>query len=415
MTGDVLRTLTDHGNPFIARVAKELGGIVLSGGRGATLQTSRGELVDFASGGFGHGEPRVLARIVEQMKRMPLSSRVFFSRPLAELVEQLAALAPRPLAVSFVSNARAEALEGALKLVRGYHRKRTKIVAMEHGFHGATMGALAVSGIDRLRAPFRSWPLDVVFVPHGDATAARRAIDDTVAAVLVEPISVGVGVRVPSPSYLPALRALCSDSGALMVVDEGVTGLGRTGAMWGVDHDSVAPDIVVVSGGVLGGGVLPVAAYISRREVNDRVYAKRDPLLHANTTGGNPTACVASLAALSVLKEDDLVSRAASHGARIRARLEGLRSDRILEVAGRGLVMGARVADAAIAQAVQKSAIQRGVVVGIHGLAGGEAWIGIRPPLSLSNAELERGLDALAEAFGSASSERVASTPAEAE
>jgi len=186
--------------------------------------------------------------------------------------------------------------------------------------------------------------------------------------------------------------------------------------LWGADHDRVSPDILVVAG-ALGGGVLPVAAYVSRREVNDRVYAKRDPLLHANTTGGNPTACVAALATIDAIEQEGLCARAAVHGARAVDRLESLRSvhpGAILRVVGRGLLVGAQVRSAALARSIQRAALSRGVLVRVDGLAAGEAWIGIRPPLLTAAAELETGLDALEAAFVTAQAQPHDTTAAEA-
>jgi putrescine aminotransferase len=389
---ELLAAYSEHGNPYIARAIEATGAIVVTSARSATLSTSAGEVVDLASGGFGYGHPLVLERVAAQIEKMPLSSRVFFSRPLAELVRRLAEVTPDGLEVSFVSNAGAEALEGALKLVKGFHRKRQRVIAMKGAFHGGTTSALAVSGIDALRGRVQS-PLDVSFVPYGDADAACVAIDERTSAVVVEPVSVGVGVRVPPPGYLRKIRQRCTETGALLVVDEVTTGLGRTGTLWGVDHDRISPDIMVVAG-ALGAGVLPVAAYVARKSINDRVYDKRDPLLHANTTGGNPTACVAALTALELIETEGLAARAAAHGARVVAALEAARPN-VLEVVGKGLLAAARVRDAAAARAIQREALSRGVLVRADGIAGGEAWIGVRPPLIATTAEVERGLAAL--------------------
>lgn len=412
----VLDGYRDKASPAQARGLEALGGEPVVAARGATLRTSSGaELVDMVSGGFGYGHPDVVRRVREQICRMPLSSRVLFSRPLAAIIDKLAELTPGDLQVSFLGASGSEAVEGALKLVKGFHRGRTKLVAATNSYHGATIGALSICGQPPLRRPCRP-PLATSFVPFGDITALQREIDEQTAALVLEPVQTRAGIQVPDVGYLRAARARCTEVGALLVIDEITTGLGHTGWLFAVDRAGVAPDVMTLAG-ALGGGVLPVGAYVATRQVNDRVYDKKDPLLHANTTGGNPAACTAALAALEVATQQGLPARARALGAKLLARLEQWRSDHaeaIVETSGIGLLASVRVAGVALAQAVQREARARGALVAVDGLSGacaGQPWLTLRPPLLISEAELSRGLDAVDEALRVAGEDRSTSAP----
>lgn len=399
---EIRRAHIEHGNPFEAELLDALGAGVAVSADGATVRLEDGrERIDLASGGLQYGHPLVTERVLEQLERMPLSARVFFSRPLARLVSRIAELAPGELGVSFFGNSGTEAIEGALKLALGYHPKRRRVVAMSGGFHGSTTGALSVSGVQALRGAVREHPVQATFVPFGDVEAATKAIDFETVAVIFEPIQAGSGVRVPPAGFLRALRERCTATGALLISDEVTTGLGRTGKWWGVDHDDVKPDIMTIAG-ALGGGVLPIGAYVTTRAINSKVYDKRDPLLHANTTGGNPSACTAALACLEVLAAENMPARALEMGAIIDhfskewARRYG---EEIRQVQSKGLLAGIQLARVAAGREIQKAALARGVSVRVDGLTHDEAWIGLRPPLLISKVELELGLERLGSAL----------------
>jgi putrescine aminotransferase len=405
------------GNPFAARALARLGAGVAVGAKGATIRLSDGrEVVDLASGGFGYGHPRVLEVVADQVRRMPLSSRMFYSIPLARLARRLAHLLPGGLEVCFFGNSGTEAVEGALKLVKGYHRDRRRIVAATGAYHGASTGALAVSGIEPFRSRFSvagRQSLEVELIPFGDSEALH-AVDEETAAVILEPVQAGQGVCVPPRGYLNAARARCSAVGALLVIDEITTGLGRTGRLWGVDHDGATPDVVVLAG-ALGGGALPIGCYVATKEINDRVYDKQDPLLHANTTGGNPSACVAALAALDVVEQENLPSRAAKGGrviehfiARIRSRFGHV----VTGGSARGLLASMSVSSADSALAVQREAMSRGALVRVDGLSGGVPSIGLRPPLIIDELELTRGLEVLESALHALAPQHTLPAPA---
>lgn len=370
--------------------------------RGATVKTANGgDFVDFASGGFGYGHPYVIEQVSAQIRRMPLSSRMFFSRPLATLATRIASLTPGALEVSFFGASGSEAMEGALKLARGVHPKHRRVVVARGAFHGGTMGALSACGIDALRNPLGELPLRAVVVPYGDAAALSSAVDDETLAIVLEPVLTSSGVLVPPPGYFALARARATATGALFIVDEVTTGMGQTGHLFATSAHGVTPDILVL-GGALGGGVLPIGAYVTTRELNGRVYDKVDPLLHANTTGGNPSACVAALAGLEVIEREGLATRALESGARIRevfGELARAHSSSIARVESCGLFAAMRLRDAATLHALQRRAFERGVLTRATGLLQGEAWLAFRPPLTHNSSELERGLDALTRAM----------------
>jgi putrescine aminotransferase len=359
---------------------------------GATVGTSDGgELVDLASGGFGYCDARIVEAVASQMRALPLSSRHFLSAPLAAFVECIAAVAPGDLSVVYPCNSGTEAVEGALKLARGYRRGRPSVVAVGGAYHGATLGALA------LRHRTADPPVTVVCVEGGDLAAAERAVDERTAAVVVEPVVSAPEVRVFAPGYLAGLRRVCDRAGALLVADEVTTGLGRTGVRFAVERDSVVPDVLVL-GGALGGGVLPIAAYVTTRRINDRVYGRRDPVLHSSTTGGNPSACVAALAMLRVLDEDGLEGHCRVEGRRLLAGLGDLarrHGNRVSLGGACGLLASLRLASHGFAQRVQRAALAHGVLVRVDRLPSGAGSLVLTPPLVVSRAELDRGLAAL--------------------
>lgn len=395
-----------HWPPAVARGIEALALEPAVAAKNATVTLANGrDVVDLASGGFGYSHPKVLARIKEQIKKMPLSSRMFFSVPLALVLERLAKVTPGNLAVSFFGNAGAEAVEGALKMVRGYHRDRWRFVAAVNGYHGGTTGALSVSGVDQLRNAVspRRQPLETTFVPYGDIAAMQRAVDERTAAIILEPVQAGFGVVVPPAGYLKAVREQCDKTGALFVLDEVVTCLGVTGAMFGANHDGVAPDIMTLAG-ALGGGCIAMGGYIATEKVNSKVYDKVDPLLHANTTGGNPTACTAAVAAMDVIEEEGLVARAAAGGRTLEKELGALASKHAEIVSGsaaRGFLGSLYFRDRDVATNVHRAAAAAGVLVRLDGLVTNKPVLTLRAPLITSDAELERGLSALSSALDS--------------
>lgn len=392
-SAETIAAFDEHALPSRGGAGPQRAAGVAASAGGATVRTTDGrELIDLASGGFGYAHPRVLERVRRQMRELPLSSRHFLSPALAELVERLAALTPGRLEVTYPCNSSSEAVEGALKLARGYSPGRMHIVATTRAYHGSMLGAGAVSDTEMRLAGMADPPVVVTRVPYDDLAAAEDAVDERTAAVIVQPVATGSGAWVPRRGYLTGLRALATRMGALLIVDEVTTGLGRTGARFAIEHEGVLPDVLVL-GDALGGGVLPVGAYVTTTAVNDRIYRRRDPVLHASTTGGNPTACAAALAVLDTVLEERLELACAEHGARLQAAISGWcreRPELLRQASGRGLLISVRVPDETVARAIQREALDAGTL-----LRAGRGWIELRPPMTITPSELERGMAAI--------------------
>jgi putrescine aminotransferase len=326
---------------------------------------------------------------------MPLSSRVLFDKPVADLAAELAAMLPGNVSKFFFCHSGAEAVEGALKLAR-LHTKRTGIVAAEGGFHGKTFGALSASGRDIYKVPFAPLLPDVSHVPYGDAGALAAAVGTGTAAVILEPIQGEAGVIIPPAGYLSAARDICNGAGALLIADEVQTGFGRTGVMFACQRDGVTPDIITLAK-ALGGGVMPIGAFCGTPEIWTAL--ETNPLIHSSTLGGNPLACAAGLAAVREIRRLDLPARAAALGDRALSRLRGLQqthSDIISEVRGRGLLIGIQFTDPDIAGLVIAGLAQRRVIAAYT--LNNPYVIRIEPALTIPEDQLDRGLDALSEA-----------------
>ena len=367
---------------------------------GSKLWDSEGKeyldlLAGFGTLALGHRPPAVVEAVKRQLDLMPLSSRVLFSQPAADLAAELAAILPGDIEKVFFCHSGAEAVEGALKLAR-LHTGRPGIVAAEGGFHGKTLGALSVSGREVYRTPFAPLLPEVKQVPFGDAQALAVAVDQGTAAVILEPIQGEGGVIIPCDGYLPAAREICDRSGTLLILDEVQTGLGRTGAMFACEQVGVAPDIICLAK-ALGGGVMPLGAFASRPEI--WAALEENPLLHSSTLGGNPLACAAGLAALREIQRQELPARAARLGEHAMARLHEIKdahADIIADARGRGLLIGLQFTDPDIAGLVIAGLAQRRVIAA-YTLNNPEV-IRIEPALTIAEEDLDRGLDALGEA-----------------
>jgi acetylornithine/N-succinyldiaminopimelate aminotransferase len=376
-------------------------GIEVTRAAGATVWDRSGRAyLDLLAGmgvaNVGHTHPEVVAAVRAQAERHlhVMVYGEFVQEAQVRLAARLAGLLAPSLAVVYFTSSGAEAIEGALKTARK-HTRRTRLVAFEGGFHGDTLGALSIGGNPIYRDPFAPLLPDVTFLPFDDESALT-AIDERTAAVVVEPIQAEAGVRIPRPGFLPALRRRCNHTGALLVLDEVVTGFGRTGRLFAHQHWGVVPDLLVLAK-ALGGG-LPLGAFVGRAEVM-ATLSHDPPLGHVTTFGGHPLACAAGLAALEVLLRDDLAARATTLGTALRTRLAacigrgGLRA-----VRGLGLLLGLEFDDAAACARFAKNALARGVI--LNWTLHRDTVVRLAPPLVLSEAEAEQALAVIAAALG---------------
>ena len=391
-------------NPPLARVMKLSGSPVEVRASGTTVWDHTGKAyLDFAGGygvfTLGHSHPRVVAAVKAQLELMSLSGKTMFDPLVGRLARALAEIAPGDLEVSFFCNSGTEAVEGALKLARAATR-RTKFVATHGAFHGKTFGALSVSGRAAFQTPYAPLVPDVVHVPYGDS-GALAAVLEGAAAFIVEPVQGEGGVNVPPAGYLTRARELCDAAGTLLLADEVQTGLGRCGALFACDFERVVPDEMILAKG-LSGGVVPIGAYVVRPSVWQAAYGQA-PLLHTSTFGGNPLACVAALAALEVLRDEALVENSRARGEQLLAGARRIASEYpsvIREVRGLGLLVGVELTHEGYGGTIIPEMLKAGVTA---------AWtlnmqrvIRLEPPLIVTAAEVERGLEALRAGVGAA-------------
>ncbi|SNT66187.1 acetylornithine aminotransferase [Asanoa hainanensis] len=310
--------------------------LALVRGNGAVLTDEAGKsYVDMLGGiavnALGHAHPAVVEAVSRQIGTLGHVSNLYVAEPPVALAELLLALAGRPGRV-FFSNSGAEANEAAFKLSR--LTGRTHVVATVGGFHGRTMGALALTGQPAKVDPFRPLPGEVTHVPYGDVAALAGAVTAETAMVILEPIQGENGVVVPPPGYLAAARELTTKHGALLVLDEIQTGIGRTGHWFAHQADGVEPDVITLAKG-LGGG-LPIGACVAFGAAGDLLA----PGLHGTTFGGNPVSCAAALAVIGTIANEGLLDSVKRVGERLRRGIEALDHPLVGEVRGAGLLLG---------------------------------------------------------------------------
>ncbi|GGT19009.1 acetylornithine transaminase [Streptomyces chromofuscus] len=356
-------------------------------GEGARLWDADGnEYADFVGGiavnALGHAHPAVVEAVSKQIASLGHVSNLFVAEPPVALAERLLQLFGRDGKVYFC-NSGAEANEGAFKI--GRLTGRTHMVATEGGFHGRTMGALALTGQPAKQEPFLPLPGDVTHVPYGDAQALAAAVTEETALVVIEPVQGENGVVVPPAGYLKAARAITAATGSLLVLDEVQTGIGRTGHWFEYQaHEGVLPDVVTLAKG-LGGG-LPLGATVAF----GRAAELLKPGQHGTTFGGNPVACAAGLAVLDTIANEGLLENVKRQGERLRDGIESLNHGLIDHVRGAGLLLGIVLTEP-LAPQVQQAAQDAGFLVN----APAPDVVRLMPPLNLGDDEVEALLRAL--------------------
>lgn len=373
--------------------------LVLSRGSGVWLWDSEGRrYMDFMSAysaiSLGHGHPRILQALQDQAARLAVVSRAFYSDNLGPFLEALCTVSGFDAALPM--NTGAEAVETAIKAARrwGYDRKgiaadKAEIIVAAGNFHGRTTTIIGFSSEPEYRRGFGPFTPGFVTVPFGDAAAVEQAITPHTCAILVEPIQGEGGIILPPDGYLRALRRICDEHDVLLILDEIQSGLCRTGAWFAFEHEGIRPDGMTL-GKALGGGVLPVSAFVARREVMD-VF---DPGSHGSTFGGNLLAAAVGRETLRIMAEEDLAAHSAELGRHLMASLRTMKSPLILDIRGRGLWVGLELDPGRITGRAFVDLLKgRGILTReTH-----ESVIRLAPPLVITRAELDWALERLDE------------------
>ncbi|WP_433226959.1 acetylornithine transaminase [Microtetraspora malaysiensis] len=334
---------------------------------------------------LGHGHPALVEAVSRQVATLAHTSNLFLHEPEVLLAERLGGLLGAPARV-FLANSGTEANEAALKLAIKYGKAngRSYFVAAEMGFHGRTLGALSLTGKPAIRDQFGPFPIDVRFVPYGDADALKSAVTDDCAAVFLEPTQGEAGVVPPPEGYLRAAREICSATGALLVADEIQSAIGRTGHWFAHQADGVLPDVLTLAKG-LGGG-MPIGACVGIGPAGT-IFEKGD---HGSTFGGNPVSCAAALAVLDTIEREDLLAHVQAVARELRDGIEAIGHPLLKGVRGRGLWL-ALVLTADRSARVQEAAQEAGFLVN----ALQPDAVRLAPPLVVTSSEVRSFVDAL--------------------
>jgi ornithine--oxo-acid transaminase len=371
--------------------------VVISHAEGAWVTDVEGHryldlLAAYSALNFGHRHPRLIAAAQRQLERVTLVSRAFDHDQFGPFCAELAAMAGMEMVLPM--NTGAEAVETAIKTARkwGYEVKgvpadQAVIVAFEGNFHGRTTTIVSFSTDPDARASYGPYTPGFRIVPYGDAAALAAAMDSRVVGVLIEPIQGEAGVVVPPPGYLGAVRELCTAHGALMIADEIQSGLGRTGTTFACEHENVVPDMYLL-GKALGGGIVPVSAVVSSREV----LGVFRPGQHGSTFGGSPLACAVGREVIAMLATGEFQERSAKLGAHLHGRLSALPRGAVRQVRGRGLWAGVEFAALGGREACERLAARGVLAKDTHGTT-----IRLAPPLTITEEDLDWALDRLAE------------------
>jgi len=373
-------------------------GVVLSRGEGVWVWDTEGNryldcLSAYSAVSQGHCHPKILAAMVEQARRLTLTSRAFHNDQLALFYEEIAALTGSHKVLPM--NSGAEAVESAIKSVRkwGYEVKgvpdgQAEIIVCANNFHGRTLAIVGFSTDPETRAHFGPFAPGFKIIPFGDAAALEQAITPNTVAFLVEPIQGEAGVIIPPAGYFTKVRQLCTANNVMLVLDEIQTGLGRTGKLLAEQHEGIEADVTLL-GKALSGGFYPVSAVLS----NNDVLGTLRPGQHGSTFGGNPLACAVARAALRVLVEEGMVENAAKQGARFLEGLKDIRANTIREVRGRGLMLAVELhPEAGRARRYCEALQSKGILAkDTH-----EQTIRIAPPLVITSDQVDWALERLA-------------------
>ena len=369
--------------------------VVIDRGEGAWLwDTDGNRFLDMMSAysavSHGHGHPRLVRALKEQAEKLAIVSRAFHAEPLGPFLEKLCAMTGLDKALPM--NTGAEAVETGIKAarrwgyrVKGIAKDQAEIIVANGNFHGRTTTIVGFSSDEEYKQDFGPFAGGFKLVDFGDIEAIRNAITPNTAAVLIEPIQGEAGIVMPPQGFLKELRALCTEQNVLLILDEIQSGLGRTGALFAHNHENIKPDALLL-GKALGGGMMPVSAFVSSAEVMNMF----NPGSHGSTFGGNPLAAAVGLEALKVLEEENLTERSRVLGDKLKRDLRAMNSPLMTEVRGAGLWVGVEIdPQYCSARLVCERLMDRGVL----SKETHETVVRFAPPLVISEEDLDWAID----------------------
>ena len=385
--------------------------VVLSRGNGVFVWDENGKkyldmMSAYSAVSHGHANPRLVEVVKRQVEKLTIVSRAFYTDQLGEFLKLACELTGQDMALPM--NTGAEAVETAIKAarkwgyeVKGIEKDKAEIIACTGNFHGRTTMIIAMSDEPQYQFGFGPFPAGFKLVQFGDAEALEKQITPQTAAFLVEPIQGEGGIVIPPEGYLKTCQDICRKHNVLLIADEIQTGLGRTGSMLACDHENVVPDGLIL-GKALGGGILPVSMFLSKREVME-VFTPGD---HGSTFGGNPLASAVGLEALKILVEEKLPERSKETGDYLVGQLHGLNSPLISDIRGRGLFVGIEI-DPALCSAreICEALMHRGLL----SKETHETVVRLAPPLVINREEIDWAVEQISEVLDEMDRIRLAS------
>jgi putrescine aminotransferase len=401
-TAAVNRLYRQHISRSTARLLKLMGTGVEDRAEGSYIYARDGRRY-LDCGGFGvfllgHRHPAVVAAVERELATGPLPSRLFHNQTLAEGAAALASKAPDGLEYVYFTTTGSETVDAAVKLGRATGRPR--LVAMHGGFHGKTMGAVSIAGNPIFREPFEPVLPDVHLLPFGQVDALEEVLraHPGECTVILEPVQNEAGVISPPPGYLRDVERLCREAGALFVLDEIGTGLGRLGDWWGATQEGVTPDVLLV-GKALTGGVAPAAALVATPEAFEPL--NRDPFIHTTTFSNSPLTAATVRAVIDVIEREDVIGRVRERGAQLMRAFEGIVRDEpavLAEVRGRGLLIALESTDASLAGDLVFELLARGVAPNLT--SGRQRVVRLTPAAFVTEGDVDHLVEAVAGAVG---------------
>ena len=374
--------------------------VVIKKGHGVWVEDVEGKkymdmLSAYSALNQGHSHPKIINAAKKQMKKLTLTSRAFHNDQMVDFLEKLCVLSDYDKAL--LMNSGAEAVETAIKAVRRFAFKKYgiqngEIIVMSSNFHGRTTTIISFSTDDSSRTGYGPFMSGFSIVEYGDIEALKAKMHDGVIGVLLEPIQGEAGVIIPPKGYLKSCAAICKEWNIPLIVDEIQTGLGRTGKLFCYQHDNIKPDIVIV-GKALGGGVYPVSGILANKKIMDAAF---EPGSHGSTFGGNPLACAIASASLDVILNEKLIKNSAKIGAYLKKKLSAIKTDKIKEVRGKGLMLAIQLTNAAgPARVYTKKLLELGILAkGTH-----EHTIRFAPPLIITKKQANWALERIESVF----------------